>query len=108
LFAGLSRTVNLNPPHVSEDRTLNEIANNGALSFFAAAWTRNLDYPTFYKTLPRDEAYARVHRLLASTNAAFIGDNFSIERKISGDPNRPRLNVVILLEESLASAARTR
>jgi phosphoglycerol transferase MdoB-like AlkP superfamily enzyme len=103
LFAGLSRTVNLNPPHVSEDRTLNEIANNGALSFFAAAWTRNLDYPTFYKTLPRDEAYARVHRLLASTNSTFVGDNFSIERKISGDSNRPRLNVVILLEESLGS-----
>ena len=103
LFAGLSWTVNLNPPHVSEDRTLNEIANDGALSFFAAAWTRNLDYPTFYKTLPRDEAYARAHRLLASTNAIFIGDNFSIERKISGDSNRPRLNVVILLEESLGS-----
>src|ERR1019366_3788559 len=66
-------------------------------------WTRNLDYPTFYKTLPRDEAYARAHRLLASTNAIFIGDNFSIERKISGDSHRPRLNVVILLEESLGS-----
>ena len=59
--------------------------------------------PAFYKTLPRDEAYARVHRLLASTNATFVGDNFSIERKISGDSNRPRLNVVILLEESLGS-----
>jgi phosphoglycerol transferase MdoB-like AlkP superfamily enzyme len=103
LFFGLTRTISLNPPQVSEDRTLNEIANNGAISFFAAAWTRNLDYPTFYKTLPRDEAYARVHRLLASTNATFVGDNFSVERKISGDSSRPRLNVVILLEESLGS-----
>ena len=93
----------MNPPHVSEDRTLNEIANDGAISFFTAAWTRSLDYPAFYKTLPRDEAYARVHRLLASTNATFVGDNFSIERKISGDSHRPRLNVVILLEESLGS-----
>jgi phosphoglycerol transferase MdoB-like AlkP superfamily enzyme len=103
LFFGLTRTIHLNPPHVSEDRTLNEIANDGAISFFAAAETRSLDYPAFYKTLPRDEAYARVHRLLASTNATFIGDNFSIERKISGDSHRPRLNVVILLEESLGS-----
>jgi phosphoglycerol transferase MdoB-like AlkP superfamily enzyme len=103
LFFGLTRTIQLNPPHVSEDRTLNEIANNGAISFFAAAWTRNLDYPTFYKTLPREEAYARVHRLLASTNATFVGDQFSVERKISGDSNRPRLNVVIFLEESLGS-----
>jgi phosphoglycerol transferase MdoB-like AlkP superfamily enzyme len=103
LFFGLTRTIQLNPPHVSEDRTLNEIANNGAISFFAAAWTRNLDYPTFYKTLPRDEAYTRIHRLLASTNATFVGDQFSVERKISGDSNRPRLNVVIFLEESLGS-----
>ncbi len=103
LFFGLTRTISLNPPQVSEDRTLNEIANNGAISFFAAAWTRDLDYHAFYKTLPRDEAYARVHRLLASTNATFVGDQFSIERKISGDSNRPRLNVVILLEESLGS-----
>jgi phosphoglycerol transferase MdoB-like AlkP superfamily enzyme len=103
LFFGLTRTISLNPPQVSEDRTLNEIANDGAISFFAAAWTRDLDYQAFYKTLPREEAYARVHRLLASTNATFVGDNFSIERKISGDSNRPRLNVVIFLEESLGS-----
>ena len=103
LFCGLTRTINLSPPQVSEDRTLNEIANNGAISFFAAAWTRNLDYPVFYKTLPREEAYARVRKMLSSTNATFVGDNFSVERKIAGDAARPRLNVVILLEESLGS-----
>jgi phosphoglycerol transferase MdoB-like AlkP superfamily enzyme len=103
LFFGLTRTVNLNPPHVSEDRTLNEIADNGALSFFAAAWTRNLDYPTFYRTIPRDEACARVRRMLTATNATFTGGPSDLTRKIAGDPNRPRLNVVILLEESLGS-----
>ena len=103
LFFGLTQTIHLNPPHVSEDRTLNEMANNGTISFFTAAWTRSLDYPAFYQTLPREEAYARVHRLLASTNATFVGDPFDIQRKISGDPNRPRLNVVILLEESFGS-----
>jgi phosphoglycerol transferase MdoB-like AlkP superfamily enzyme len=103
LFFGLSRTINLNPPQVSTDRTLNEIANDGAVSFFAAAWTRDLDYPAFYKTLPRSEAYARVRQMLSSTNATFIGGADDITRKISGNPNRPRLNVVILLEESLGS-----
>jgi len=103
LFFGLSRTINLNPPQVSEDRTLNEIANDGAVSFFAAAWTRDLDYPAFYKTLPRNEAYARVRKMLASTNALFIGGADDIARKISGDLSRPKLNVVILLEESLGS-----
>jgi phosphoglycerol transferase MdoB-like AlkP superfamily enzyme len=103
LFSGLSLTVNLNPPQVSDDRTLNEIANDGAISFFAAAWTRNLDYPTFYKTLPRNEAYARVRQMLSSTNATFTGGADDIARKISGDTSRPKLNVVILLEESLGS-----
>jgi phosphoglycerol transferase MdoB-like AlkP superfamily enzyme len=103
LFFGLTRTISLNPPHASEDRTLNEIANNGAVSFFAAAWTRDLDYHAFYKTIPRDEAYTRVHHLLSSTNATFTGGPDDITRQIAGDPNRPRLNVVILLEESLGS-----
>jgi phosphoglycerol transferase MdoB-like AlkP superfamily enzyme len=103
LFFSLSRTISLNSPQVSEDRTLNEIANDGAISFFAAAWTRNLDYPTFYKTLPRDEAYARVRQMLSSTNVTFTGGADDIARKISGDLLRPKLNVVILLEESLGS-----
>jgi phosphoglycerol transferase MdoB-like AlkP superfamily enzyme len=103
LFFGLSKTINLNPPQISGDRTLNEIANDGAVSFFAAAWTRNLDYPTFYKTLPRNEAYVRVRQMLSSTNATFTGGPDDIARKISGDPARPKLNVVILLEESLGS-----
>ena len=103
LFFGLTRTINLNPPHVSEDRTINEIANDGAISFFAAAWTRDLDYHAFYKTIPRDEAYARLHRLLSSTNATFTGGPDDITRQIAGNPDHPRLNVVILLEESLGS-----
>ena len=103
LFFGLSRTINLNPPQISDDRTLNEIANDGAVSFFAAAWTRNLDYPSFYKTLPRAEAYARVQKMLSTTNATFTGGPEEIRRKISGDRARPKLNVVILLEESLGS-----
>jgi phosphoglycerol transferase MdoB-like AlkP superfamily enzyme len=103
LFFGLSQTINLNPPPVSDDRTLNEIANDGAVSFFAAAWTRNLDYPTFYKTLPRAEAYARARNLLATTNSTFIGGEDSIARDISGDLMKPKYNVVILLEESLGS-----
>ena len=103
LFFGLSRTISLNLPQVSDDRTLNEIANDGAISFFAAAWTRDLDYPAFYKTLPRNEAYARTRQMLSSTNATFTGGADDITRKISGDASRPKLNVVILLEESLGS-----
>ena len=89
--------------NITNNRTWNEIANNGSISFVNAVWTRNLDYAAFYRTLPRDEAYARVRKLLTSPNAEFVGDRYSIRRHVAGDPARPKLNVVILLEESLGS-----
>jgi len=95
--------IRLGSAHVSSDRTLNEIANNGDLSFFAAAWTHNLDYAAFYKTMPREEAYQRARRLLAEPGSQFVESGDSIRRRVSGDPTRPPLNVVILLEESLGS-----
>src|SRR5215831_5849941 len=49
----LALTLNLKGAHVGNDRTLNEIANNGALSFVVASRTRHLDYAAFYKTLPK-------------------------------------------------------
>jgi phosphoglycerol transferase MdoB-like AlkP superfamily enzyme len=103
LAALLAPTVNLKSVHVSNDRTLNEIANNGALSFLAAAWTHNLDYAAFYKTMPLAEAYQRTRRLLAEGNTEFVEEGQSIRRRVAGDPTRPRLNVVIFLEESLGS-----
>jgi phosphoglycerol transferase MdoB-like AlkP superfamily enzyme len=103
LAALLAPTLNLKGAHASDDRTLNEVANNGPLSLFAAAWTHNLDYAAFYKTMPKDEAYQRTRRLLAEPNTQFVEDGQTIRRRVGGDPNRPRLNVVVLLEESLGS-----
>lgn len=89
--------------HVSSDRTLNEIANNGELAFFSAALTHHLEYSAFYKSLPKDEAYRQARRLLAGPGSRFIGGPDSLCRAVVGDSNRPRLNVVILLEESFGS-----
>jgi phosphoglycerol transferase MdoB-like AlkP superfamily enzyme len=99
----LAPTFNLKGAHVSNDRTLNELANNGAVSFVAAYWTRHLDYAPFYKTLPLDEAYQRARRLLVEPRSQFIEDGQSIRRRVVGDTNAARLNVVIFLEESLGS-----
>src|SRR6266498_3682524 len=68
LAAGLSRSISLKEIQVSSERVLNEISNNGALSFVSAFWTRNLDFVEFYKTLPREEAYQRARRLLSEPN----------------------------------------
>jgi phosphoglycerol transferase MdoB-like AlkP superfamily enzyme len=103
LAAVLIPSLNLRGAHVCNDRTVNEVANNGALSFLAAAWTHNLDFADFYKTIPLDAAYGRARRLMAAPGAAFEAEGRSIRRRVAGDPARPRLNVVILLEESLGS-----
>jgi phosphoglycerol transferase MdoB-like AlkP superfamily enzyme len=103
LAALLTPTLNLKSVHVSKDRNLNEMANNGAISFIVAAWTHNLDYSAFYKTLPAEEAYQRARRLLAEPNTQFVEEGQSIRRRVAGDQARPRLNVIIFLEESLGS-----
>ena len=99
----LATTISFKGANVSADRTLNEASNNGAISFGCAAFTHHLDFAQFYKTIPMDDAYTRVRRMLSSSEAEFSEDGRSIHRRISGDLTRPRLNVVILLEESLGS-----
>ncbi|MGN6553628.1 MAG: LTA synthase family protein, partial [Verrucomicrobiota bacterium] len=103
LSLALLYTIPFQGTHFSKDRTLNEIADNGSISFANAAWTHNLDYSAFYRTVARDEAFARTRKLLASPKAEFVGDQYSIRRKVAGDSTRPRLNVIILLEEALGS-----
>ena len=103
LLALLTPTLNLKGAHVGTDRTLNEIANNGMLAFGAAAWTHHLDYSGFYKTMDRAEAFARARRLLKEPDSEFVEPGQSIRRRVTGEPARPRLNVVIFLEESLGS-----
>ena len=103
-LAGIfSSPLHLGGPHVAEERSLNEVANNGQLAFLSAGLTHRLEYTAFYKTLPRDQAYARVRTLLNGPGVQFDSRPDSILRSLPGDPNKPRLNVVILLEESFGS-----
>jgi phosphoglycerol transferase MdoB-like AlkP superfamily enzyme len=104
VVALLSTTLSLKGVRFSQDRMLNEFANNGALAFAAAAWTHHLDYAAFYRTMPVEEAYARARRLLTDTNLTFSStDARDLTRKVKGDAGRPKLNVVLLLEESFGS-----
>ncbi len=110
-------TVSGGESRFSNERVLNEVANNGTLAFVTAAWSRNLDYSAFYRTLPREEAYQRTRRLLTEPNATFVspaapatngpatapGDTNSLQRSIAGSLDKPKYNVVIMLEESLGS-----
>ena len=104
-----------------KERVMNELASNGAVSGLSAAWTRNLAYDVFYATLPRDEAYVLARTALGRNGGEFTAPpappvppggpdeawfdsaRASLQRRIPGDPARPRLNVCVLLEEALGS-----
>ncbi len=99
----LSRSVSLKENRFSKERILNEMGNNGTLSFAAALLTHHLDYAAFYRTIPLDEAYERTRQLLKEPGTEFVEAGHSIRRRVAGDPSRPKLNVVIILEEALGS-----
>lgn len=103
IAGGLALSAGLTEAKFSTERTLNEIANNGTVSFVTAAWSHNLDYVPFYKTMDKAAAFARTRDLLQEPGTKFVGDPGSLRKTIAGDTTRPRLNVVIFLEESLGS-----
>ncbi len=91
--------------HVSEDRALNEIAVNGYYSFFTALLGKDAPYEGLYATRPQPAVMARVQRLLGMEKsvvpASFAAG--STLRKIDNPGPSRRLNVVVVLEESLGS-----
>lgn len=99
----LAATISLNETRFSRERLVNEVASNGVVSVLTAAWSRNLDYPAFYPTMPTPEARERARKLLAEQGTAFGSMGDGLARRIAGSPDRPQRNLVILLEESLGS-----
>lgn len=90
--------------HVSEDRALNEISLNGYYSFFMALLGKDAPYEGLYATRPQPAVMARLQRLLGEKSmvpASFTAG--STLRKIDNPGPSRRLNVVVVLEESLGS-----
>lgn len=109
----------------SRHRVVNELANNGWASASHAAWSRNLDYSAFYRTMGRREAFVRARRLLEEPGVSFVAEEpphgppasgssadeaawlrtarDSIARDIAGDPSASRFNICVVTEESMGS-----
>jgi phosphoglycerol transferase MdoB-like AlkP superfamily enzyme len=91
-----------------KDRTsnnyVNELAGNGIFQFFAAFRSSHLDYAKFYRTLPVDQAYARVRELLKTPEATYLDDNpHDLTRAIRHVGPEQHLNVVLISVESLSA-----
>ena len=96
-------TLNVTAGRYSENRVVNELAMNGVYSFFSAALNSELDYRTYYLSMPDDEADQRMRRMLTTPRSTFLSETGHIERHIVGSGPPRHLNVVVLLEESLGA-----
>lgn len=93
-----------NLARISADRALNELAGNGYYSFFQALLGTDAPYEGLYATRPQAANLERLHRLLkepAAEPARFAPES-TLRPVVNPGPDR-RLNVVIVLEESLGS-----
>ncbi len=81
-----------------------ELAKNGVWSLFAAFRNNELDYDQFYRTLPVDDAFKRVHTELALDGsvpiAAGVRDTL---RFVRSDGAEQRPNVIQITVESLSA-----
>jgi len=90
--------------HVSDDRALNEVASNGYYAFWEAFQGQGTSYDALYAKRDTTETLPRLRGLLtdaASPAAAFTP--WTSLRHVTGTRPVRRLNVVVVLEESLGS-----
>ncbi len=90
--------------HVSEDRELNEVALNGYYTWWLAFRGQDAPYEGWYATADVAEQSARLRRLLAEPqlDTSSLRDGTTLRRIVSTTPER-KMNVVVVLEESLGS-----
>jgi phosphoglycerol transferase MdoB-like AlkP superfamily enzyme len=82
----------------------NELASNGPYQFVAAFRNNELDYLQFYVSLPPEQASAILKREVAEPNASFnSADPFDIRRDIVFAGPGKKLNIVLVMVESLSS-----
>jgi|UniRef100_UPI004048EE4F arylsulfatase A-like enzyme len=82
-----------------------ELAKNGPWSFVAAFRNNELDYKTFYPSMPLDDAFARLRPQLAADGAVMLGDNpHDTLRYVSNDGPPIKPNVIQITVESLSAS----
>ena len=94
---------------LSTNRYVNSLSGNGVYEFFAAAYNNELDYATFYYSLPLDQAFARLREQLPTEHARLASnDPHDLTRIVSYPKPEKRLNVIMVSVESLSASFMTR
>ncbi|MFD1629488.1 LTA synthase family protein [Pseudopedobacter beijingensis] len=81
-----------------------ELSKNGVYSFFAAFRSNELDYNTFYATLPEQEAYQVIKKELIQPNEQYTNDIVdNIRRKVTSENNLNNPNIIMVTIESFSA-----
>ena len=89
---------------LSDNRYVNELSGNGIYEFFAAAYNNQLDYAHFYRSIPLDEAFARVRTMLETPHATSVGlGPYDLTRTVAYPGAERRWNVVMISVESFSA-----
>ncbi|MNK15183.1 Lipoteichoic acid synthase 1 [compost metagenome] len=87
--------------YFSANQYVSELAGNGMYDFGNAFWNNELDFDTFYKTLPIDKAEALIRKQL-NPDSTSSADKFTL-RQVDNPGEEKRLNVVLISVESLSA-----
>ncbi len=86
---------------ISLNRYNNELAKSGAYSFVYAFFHNELDYKTFYSTIPQEKADEIIKRDLGGDNITF--KEGGLLRSVKAEGAEKKANLVIVLMESMGA-----
>jgi len=82
----------------------NELSKNGVYSLFAAYRSNELDYNTFYKTIPEKEAYSIIKKDLKADNQSYADSLYdNIKRTVKSEGLAQTPNIILVTVESLSA-----
>lgn len=88
---------------ITADNYANELAENGLYNLVAAFNNSELDYDRFYAGKDDKLVLTRLHELVREPNNCYVNrDPRNMARKIHHDGAEKRLNVIVLVEESMS------
>lgn len=81
-----------------------ELAKNGIYAFCAAFWESEIDFDRFYRTLPLEDALARIRHQMRTPGTEFAGSNaHELHRHTRHVGPEKRWNVILITVESLSA-----
>lgn len=96
--------MDLSLTRISTNPYANELSSNGIYDLFAAFQSNRIDYPAFYGTRDNNEVFRDLRILLKERNSVSIGKYlFDITREIKSSGIEKRLNIVLVVVESLSA-----